>query len=152
MFPFGAVTVSVMSPLLSVVPLTSIVVEPSIPPAVMVNPPTGDVTDDSYVINNITATNKIIPGLRFNHDGVTVEEGTTVQHVTPVYSADGYRVTSLNLGIHSETTESFTSYSRPEGTDTDGTSTYSAGFGDLVEITAEADTGTVDLEVFVANT
>ena len=38
MFPFGAVTVSVMSPLLSVVPLTSIVVEPSIPPAVMVNP------------------------------------------------------------------------------------------------------------------
>ena len=33
MFPFGAVTVSVMSPFLSVDPLTSIVVEPSTPPA-----------------------------------------------------------------------------------------------------------------------
>ena len=40
MFPFGAVTVSVMSPLLSVVPLTSIVVEPSMPPAVSDNTPT----------------------------------------------------------------------------------------------------------------
>ena len=39
MFPFGAVTVSVMSPLQSVVPLTSIVVEPSMPPAVSDNPP-----------------------------------------------------------------------------------------------------------------
>ena len=38
MFPFGAVTVSVMSPFLSVVPLTSIVVEPSTPPALSDNP------------------------------------------------------------------------------------------------------------------
>ena len=38
MFPFGAVTVSVMSPPLSVVPLTSIVVEPSTPPALSCNP------------------------------------------------------------------------------------------------------------------
>ena len=36
------------------------------------------------------------------------------------------------------------------GADTNGTGTYSAGFGDLVEITAEADTAIVDLEVFVA--
>ena len=41
MFPFGAVTVRVMSPFLSVVPLTSIVVEPSTPPALSVNPPDG---------------------------------------------------------------------------------------------------------------
>ena len=39
MFPFGAVTVSVMSPPLSVVPLTSIVVEPSTPPALSCSPP-----------------------------------------------------------------------------------------------------------------
>ena len=38
MFPFGAVTVIAMSPFLSVVPLTSIVVEPSTPPALSVNP------------------------------------------------------------------------------------------------------------------
>ena len=43
MFPFGAVTVSVMSPLRSVVPLTSIVVEPSMPPAVSDNPPADSV-------------------------------------------------------------------------------------------------------------
>ena len=41
MFPFGAVTVRVMSPFLSVVPLMSIVVEPSTPPAVSDNPPAG---------------------------------------------------------------------------------------------------------------
>ena len=39
MFPFGAITVIVMSSFLSVVPLTSIVVEPSTPPAVSDNPP-----------------------------------------------------------------------------------------------------------------
>ena len=39
MFPLGAVTVRAMSPLRSVVPLTSIVVEPSTPPALSVNPP-----------------------------------------------------------------------------------------------------------------
>jgi len=38
MFPFGAVIVRVMSPVLSVVPLMSIVVEPSTPPAVSDNP------------------------------------------------------------------------------------------------------------------
>ena len=38
MLPFGAVTVSVMSPFLSVVPLTSIVVEPSTPPAFSCSP------------------------------------------------------------------------------------------------------------------
>ena len=43
MFPFGAVTVSVMSPYLSVVPLTSIVVEPSTPPAFSCSPIAPDV-------------------------------------------------------------------------------------------------------------
>ena len=44
MLPFGAVTVSVMSPFLSVVPLTSIVVEPSTPPAFSCSPPAAAVT------------------------------------------------------------------------------------------------------------
>ena len=35
-------------------------------------------------------------------------------------------------------------------TDTNGTGTYSTGFGDLVEITAEADTAAIDLELFIA--
>ena len=42
--PFGAVIVRVMSPFLSVVPLMSIVVEPSTPPAVSDNPPAGVTT------------------------------------------------------------------------------------------------------------
>ena len=112
---------------------------------------TGDVTDDSYIISNITATNKIIPSLRFNHDGATVEEGTVVFKTGFETDADGYRTTSHQLILVGDA-GGVASYSRPEGSDTDGTSTYSAGFGDLVEITAEADTGTVDLEVFVANT
>ena len=49
MFPFGAVTVRAMSPLRSVVPLTSIVVEPSMPPAVRVNPPAGVAVDVTSV-------------------------------------------------------------------------------------------------------
>ena len=54
MFPFGAVTVSVMSPLLSVVPLTSIVVEPSRPPAVRVNGLTDVVDADSSSSDSAT--------------------------------------------------------------------------------------------------
>ena len=38
-FPFGAITLRVISSARSVVPLTSIVVEPSTPPAVYDNPP-----------------------------------------------------------------------------------------------------------------
>ena len=38
-FPFGAITLRVISSPRSVVPLTSIVVEPSTPPAVIDNPP-----------------------------------------------------------------------------------------------------------------
>jgi len=58
MFPFGAVIVRVMSPFLSVVPLMSIVVEPSTPPAVSDNPPAGVTTTVSStdVSSSITPT------------------------------------------------------------------------------------------------
>ena len=55
MFPFGAVTVRVMSPVLSVVPLMSIVVEPSTPLAVSDNPPAGVTTTVSSTDASSTA-------------------------------------------------------------------------------------------------
>lgn len=110
---------------------------------------TGDTgTDDD--IENITATNKIIPGLRFDHDSESVPAGTSVGAVTGGDSSDGYRATAHTLVSRNATTGA-TSVVNLSGTDTNGTSTYSAGFGDLVEITAEADTSAVDLEVFVAS-
>lgn len=101
-------------------------------------------------IENIIATNKIIPGLRFDHDSESVPEGTTVGAVTGGDGTSGYRATAHTLVSRNATTgaESVVNLS---GTDTDGTSTYSAGFGDLVEITAEADAASVDLEVFIAS-
>ena len=110
---------------------------------------TGDTGADDD-IENITATNKIIPGLRFDHDSESVPAGTSVGAVTGGDSSDGYRATAHTLVSRNATTGA-TSVVNLSGTDTNGTSTYSAGFGDLVEITAEADTGTVDLEVFVAS-
>nr|AIF00334.1 hypothetical protein [uncultured marine thaumarchaeote KM3_130_G11] len=51
-FPFGAITLRVISSPRSVVPLTSIVVEPSTPPAVSDNPLPGEaaVTIDDVVL------------------------------------------------------------------------------------------------------
>ena len=50
-FPFGAITLRVISSARSVVPLTSIVVEPSTPPAVSDNPPLeAAVTIDDVVL------------------------------------------------------------------------------------------------------
>ena len=49
------------------------------------------------------------------------------------------------------TTGAETASNTSGGADVNGTSTYSAGFGDLVEITAEADSAACMLEVFVAS-
>ena len=110
---------------------------------------TGDTGDDDD-IENITATNKIIPGLRYAHDATTVPAGTSVGTVTGGDSTDGYRATAHTLVSRHATTgaESVVNLS---GSDTDGTSTYSAGFGDLVEITAEASGGAITTEIFVAS-
>ena len=101
-------------------------------------------------IESITATNKIIPGLRFDHDSESVPAGTTVGAITGGDSTDGYRATAHTLVSRHATTgaESVVNLS---GSDTDGTSTYSAGFGDLVEISAEASGGAITSEFFVAS-
>tara|TARA_R100000234_G_scaffold3291_2_gene2734 strand:- start:18580 stop:19317 length:738 start_codon:yes stop_codon:yes gene_type:complete len=112
---------------------------------------TGDTGDDDD-IENITATNKIIPGLRYAHDATTVPAGTSVGSVTSESSpVNGYRVTAHTLVTRDATTGAESVSNTSGGADTDGTATYSAGFGDLTAITAEADSGVVDLEVFVAS-
>ena len=116
---------------------------------------TGDTTDSSANITNITATNKIVPGLRVSHDNAQVPSGSSVGSVTGGDSSDGYRGTQVGLVTRNSTTGAETTSTIASHTsgssDTNGTSTYAAGFGDLVEITAEADTASVDLEIFVAS-
>lgn len=109
---------------------------------------TGDTGDDDD-IENITATNKIIPGLRYTHDATTVPAGTSVGAITGGDSTDGYRGTAHTLVTRNATTGAESVSNTSGGADTNGTGTYSAGFGDLVEITAEADTAIVDLEVLL---
>ena len=116
---------------------------------------TGDTTDSSANITNITATNKIIPGLRASHDNAQIPSGSSVGSVTGGDSTDGYRGTHVGLVTRNATTGAETTSTIASHTsgssDTNGTSTYAAGFGDLVDITAEADTAAVDVEVFVAS-
>ena len=116
---------------------------------------TGDTTDSSANITNITATNKIIPGLRASHDNAQIPSGSSVGSVTGGDSTDGYRGTQVGLVTRNATTGAETTSTIASHTsgssDTNGTTTYSAGFGDLVEITAEADTSAVDLEIFIAS-
>lgn len=116
---------------------------------------TGDTADGSDDVTNITATNKIIPGLRFSHDNANPLTGSTVGAVTGGDSTDGYRGTAHTLVRRDATTGAESVANIPNHTsgssDTNGTSTYAAGFGDLVEITAEAATAEIDVEVFVAS-
>jgi hypothetical protein len=117
---------------------------------------TGDTADSSDDVTNITATNKIIPGLRYAHDNAEITAGTSVGAVTGGDATDGYRGTAHTLVARNTTTGAETAYNvtgHTTGTsDTNGTGTYSAGFGDLVEITAEANTSAISVEVFVAST
>mgnify|MGYP003144491149 CR=1 FL=1 len=116
---------------------------------------TGDTTDSSANITNITATNKIIPGLRATHDNAQIPAGSSVGAVTGGDSTDGYEATQVGLVTRhattgAETTSTIASHTSGSS-DTNGTTTYAAGFGDLVEITAESDTSSCDIEVFVAS-
>ena len=116
---------------------------------------TGDTTDSSANITNITATNKIIPGLRVSHDNAQVPSGSSVGSVTGGDSTDGYRGTQVGLVTRNTTTGAETTSTIASHTsgssDTNGTTTYSSGFGDLSDITAEADSGPCDLEVLIAS-
>ena len=111
---------------------------------------TGDTGNDDD-IESITVSNKIIPGLRYAHDATTVPAGTSVGAITGGDSTAGYRATAHTLVTRHATTGAESVSNTSGGADTDGTGTYSAGFGDLVEITAEADAAPVIVELFVAS-
>ena len=116
----------------------------------------GTTTDASDDVTSITATNKIIPGLRFAHDNAEITAGTSVGAVTGGDATDGYRGTAHTLVARNATTGAETVYNvtgHTTGTsDTNGTSTYSAGFGDLSEVTVESDSSDCDIELFIATT
>ena len=113
---------------------------------------TGDTNNPTSNIANITATNKIIPGLRYTHDASGIPAGSSVGAITGGDATNGYRATLHTLVSRNATPGAESAVSTSGPADTDGTGTYSSGFGDLVEITAEADTGTISTEVFVAST
>jgi len=116
---------------------------------------TGDTADASDDVTNITATNKIIPGLRYAHDNANPVANSSVGAITGGDSTNGYEATAHTLVTRNATTGAESVANIVDHTsgssDTNGTSTYSSGFGDLAEITAEADTASVNVEIFVAS-
>ena len=115
---------------------------------------TGDTADGSDDITNITANGAIIPGLRVTHDNAQVPSGGSVGAVTGsangVSACTAHTIVTRHATTGAESVANIASHTSGSS-DTNGTSTYAAGFGDLVEITAEADTAVVDLEVFIAS-
>ena len=110
---------------------------------------TGDVgTGDSF-IDNITANGAIIPGLRVSHDSGYIPASTSVGAVTG--AANGVSAATSHTTVTRHATTGAESVSEGTGVDSNGTSTYAAGFGDLVEITADAEASTVDIEMFIAS-
>ena len=116
---------------------------------------TGDTADGSDDITNITANGAIIPGLRYTHDNAQPVANSSVGAVTGaangVSAATAHTLVTRNASTGAESVANIASHTSGSS-DTNGTSTYSAGFGDLVEITAEANTGAITVEVFVAST
>ena len=115
---------------------------------------TGDLgTGDSF-IDNITADGRIIEGLRVSHDSGLLPANSSVGAITPSRSSGTEHVaaTTSHTTVTRHATTGVESVSEGTGNDTNGTSTYSAGFGDLESITAEADTAACDLEYFIALT
>ena len=116
---------------------------------------TGDTADGSDDITNITANGAIIPGLRVTHDNAQVASGGSVGAVTGaangVSAATAHTLVTRHATTGAESVANIASHTSGSS-DTNGTSTYAAGFGDLSTITAEGGAGTVDLEVFIAST
>ena len=102
-------------------------------------------TDDVLAID---ANGGIIPGLRVSNATSTIPAGTSVGAVTG--AANGVSAATAHTMVTRHATTGVETASNATGNE-DNNQTYAAGFGDLVEITAEADTGTVDLEVFIAS-
>tara|TARA_R110002020_G_scaffold190481_2_gene389983 strand:+ start:228 stop:962 length:735 start_codon:yes stop_codon:yes gene_type:complete len=112
---------------------------------------TGDKSTGDNNITSITATNRIIPGLRVSHTGGSeIPDGTSIETFTGGDSTNGYRITTHNMVTRNATTGATTG-SDATGS-TDDLQTYAAGFGDLSEITVEADTASCDIELYIATT
>ena len=110
---------------------------------------TGDLANSSDNVTGITANGAIIPGLRVRAGSGQIPAASSVGAVTG--AANGVSAATAHTLVTRHATTGAETASNATG-DTDNDQTYSAGFGDLVEITAEADTAAVDLEIFVANT
>jgi len=116
---------------------------------------TGDTADGSDDVTNITANGAIIPGLRYTHDNAQTVANSSVGAVTGaangVSAATAHTLVTRTASTGAESVANIASHTSGSS-DTNGTSTYAAGFGDLVEITAEANSGAITVEVFVAST
>ena len=108
---------------------------------------TGDCTSGNNNVTGITATGAIIPGLRVSSAAITAA-GASVGAVTG--SANGVSAATAHTIVTRHATTGAETASNASGNE-DNDQTYAAGFGDLVEITAEAAGGIVDLEIFVAS-
>ena len=115
---------------------------------------TGDTADGSDDITNITANGAKIPGLRYSHDNAQAVANSSVGAVTGaangVSAATAHTLVTRHATTGVESVANIASHTSGSS-DTNGTGTYSSGFGDLVEITADADTASCDLEIFIAS-
>ena len=109
---------------------------------------TGDCVAGNNNVTSITANGAIIPGLRVSSAAITAS-GASVGAVTG--SANGVSAATAHTIVTRHASTGAETASNAEGNE-DNDQTYAAGFGDLVEITAEADAGTISVEVFVAST
>jgi|TARA_R110001606_G_C15149462_1_gene625563 hypothetical protein len=107
---------------------------------------TGDCAAGSDDVTGITANGAIIPGLRIS--SAAIAAGATVGAVTGANG--GVSAATAHTMVTRHATTGAETVSNATGNE-DNDQTYAAGFGDLVEITAEADTASIDLEIFVAS-
>ena len=114
----------------------------------------GTTTDNSDDVTSITANGAIIPGLRFAHDNANPVAGSSVGAVTGaangVSAATAHTLVTRHATTGVESVANIASHTSGSS-DSNGTATYAAGFGDLSSITAEADTASCDLEMFIAS-
>jgi len=106
----------------------------------------GDCATGSDDVTSITANGAIIPGLRVS--SAAIAAGATVGAITS--TANGVSAATAHTMVTRHATTGAETVSNATGNE-DNDQTYAAGFGDLVEITAEADTLAIDLEVFIAS-
>jgi len=92
---------------------------------------TCDYDDDPTI--NCDADKQILPGLRVSGTGIPA--GATVDSVNTQGAVTQFELSAATTG----------------GAETNNTLTFTSGFGDLVDITAEANTASVDLEIFIAS-